>query len=184
MKYLAQHVAHGKKSRQIDYTWLLLLFHRVKAMIFPVVIYRYDSWTIKKAEHWRTWHWRRLLRVSWTANRSNQSTLKEITPEYLLEWLMLKLKLQYFDHLMQRDDSWEKTLMQGKIEGRRRKNDRGWEGYMVSPTPQTWIWANSQRQWRTRKPGTLVHGVTESKRLNDWATTQCPKIGAFFCFFE
>ena len=98
----------------------------VKAMVFPVVMYRYESWTIKKAEHWRIdafelWCWRRLLRVPWTARRSNQFILKEISPEYSLEGLMLKLKLQYFGHLMWRTDSLEKTLMLGKIEGRRRR---------------------------------------------------------------
>ena len=98
----------------------------VKAMVFPVVMYRCESWTIKKAEHRRTdalelWCWRRLLRVPWTARRSNQSTLKEISPGCSLEGLMLKLKPQYFGHLMWRSDSLEKTLMLGKIEGRRRR---------------------------------------------------------------
>ena len=98
----------------------------VKAMFFPVVMYGCESWTIKKAECQRIdafalWCWRRLLRVPWTARRSNQSILKEISPEYSLEGLMLKLKLQYFGHLMQRADSFEKTLMVGKIEGRRRR---------------------------------------------------------------
>ena len=93
-------------------------------MVFPVVIYRCESWTIKKAEHQRIdafelWSWGKLLRVPWTARRSNQSILKEINPEYSLEGLMLKL--QYFGHLMQRTDSWGKTLMLGKIEGRRRR---------------------------------------------------------------
>ena len=97
-------------------------------MLFPEVMYGCESWTIKKAECWRIdafelWYWRRLLRVPWTAGRSNQAILKEISPEYSLEGLMLKLKLQYFGHLMQRTDSLEKTLMLGKIEGRRR---RGW----------------------------------------------------------
>ena len=97
----------------------------VKAMVFPVVMYGCESWTIKKAECQRTdafelWCWRRLLRVNWTARRSNQSILKEISPEYSLEGLMLKLKLQYSGHLMQRTDSFEKTLMLGKIEGKRR----------------------------------------------------------------
>ena len=96
----------------------------VKAMVFLVVIYGCDSWTMKKAEHQRIdvfklWFWRRLLRVPWTARRSNQSILKEISTEYSLEGLMLKLKLQYFGHLMQRTDSVEKTLMLGRIEGRR-----------------------------------------------------------------
>ena len=97
----------------------------VKAMVFPVIMYGCESWTIKKAEHRRTdafelWCWRRLLRIPWTARRSNQSILKKISPEYSLEGLMLKLKLQYFGQLMQRTDSLEKTLMLGKIEGRRR----------------------------------------------------------------
>ena len=98
----------------------------VKAMVFPVVMYGYESWTIKKAECQRIdafelWSWRRLLKVSWTARRSNQSTLKEMSPEYSLEGLMLKLKLWYFGHLIQRADSLEKTLILGKIEGRRRR---------------------------------------------------------------
>ena len=98
----------------------------VKAMVFPVVMYGCESWTIKKAEHWRMdafelWCWRRLLRVPCTPRRSNQSILKEISPEYSLEGLMLKLKLQYFGHLMRRADSLEKTLMLGKTEGRRRR---------------------------------------------------------------
>ena len=98
-------------------------------MVFPVVMYGCESWTIKKAEHPRIdafelWCWRRLLRVPWTARRSNQSILKEISPEYSFEGQMLKLKLQYFGHLMQRPDSFEKTLMLGKIEGRRRRQQR------------------------------------------------------------
>ena len=96
--------------------------HIVKAMVFPVVMYGCKSWTIKKAEHQRIdavelWHWRRLLRVPWTARRSNQSVVKEISPDYSLEGLMLKLKLQYFGHLIQRTDSFEKILMLGNIEG-------------------------------------------------------------------
>ena len=103
--------------------------HLVKAMVFPVVMYGCESWTIKKAEQRRIdvfelWCWRRVLRVPWTARRSNQSILKEVSPEYSLEGLMLKLKLQYFDYLMQRADSLEKTLMLGKIEGRRRRGQQ------------------------------------------------------------
>ena len=102
---------------------------RVKTMVFPVVMYSYESWTIKKAEHGRIdafelWCWRRLLRVPWTAGSSNQSVLREISPEYSLEGLMLKLKLQYFDHLMGTADSLEKSLMLGKIDGRRRRPQR------------------------------------------------------------
>ena len=104
--------------------------HLVKAMVFPVVMYGCESWTVKKADNQRTdafelWCWRRLLRVPWTARRSNQSILKEMSPGCSLEGPMLKLKPQYFGHLMQRTDSLEKTLMLGKIEGRRRRDDRG-----------------------------------------------------------
>ena len=115
------------KSRDIT---LSTKVHLVKAMVFPAVMYGCESWTIKKAKHGRIaafelWCWRRLMRVPWTARRSNQSILKEISPEYSSEGLMLKLKLQYFGHLMRRTDSLEKTLMLGKIEGRRRRGDRG-----------------------------------------------------------
>ena len=115
------------KSRDIR---LPTKVHLVKAMIFPVVMYGYESWTVKKAEHRRIdafelWCWRRLLRVPWTARRSNQSILKEISPGCSLEGLMLKLKLQYYGHLMRRVDSLEKTLMLGGIGGRRRGDDRG-----------------------------------------------------------
>ena len=114
------------KSRDIT---LPRKVHLVKAMVFPVVMFECENWTVKKAEHRRIdafelWCWRRLLRVPWTARRSNQSILKEISPEYSLVGLMLKLKLQNFGHLMQRTDSFEKTLMLGKIEGRRK---RGWQ---------------------------------------------------------
>ena len=114
------------KSR--DITWPKKV-HIVKATVFPVVMYRYESWTIMKIEHWGTdacklWCCRRLLRVPWTARRSNQSILKEINPEYSLEELMLKLKLQYFGHLMGRANSLEKTLMLGKIKGRRRRGQQ------------------------------------------------------------
>ena len=115
-----------------DITWLTKV-RLVKAMVFPIVMYGCESWTIKKVEHWRIdafelWCWRRLLRVPWTARRSNQSILKEISPEYWLEGLMLKLKLQYFGHLIRRTDLLEKTLMLGKIEGGRRS---GWQDEMV-----------------------------------------------------
>ena len=130
----------------------------VKAMVFPVVMY--ESWTIKKAEHRRIdafewWCWRRLLRVPWTARRSNQSILKEIIPEYSLEGLMLKLKLQYFGHLMQRTDSLEKTLMLGKIERWGEGDNRGWGGWMASPTQWTWVWLNSGSWQWTGRPGVL-----------------------------
>ena len=111
------------KSRDITFPTKVCL---VKAMVFPVVMYGCESWTVKKAEHrridaFKLWCWRRLLRIPWTARRTNQSILKEISPEYSLEGLMLKLKLQSFGHLMRRSDSLEKTLMLGKTEGRRRR---------------------------------------------------------------
>ena len=114
------------KSRDIA---LPIKVRLVKAIVFPVVMYRCESWTIKKVEHQRTdafelWCWRRLLRVPWTARKLNHSILKEISPEYSLEGLMLKLKLQYFGHLMKRTDSLEKTLMLRKIEGRRRRGQQ------------------------------------------------------------
>ena len=137
------------KSRDIT---LLTKVHIVKAMVFPVVMYRCESWTIKKPECWRTdafeLHWRRLFRVPCTARRSNQSILKEINPEYSLEGLMLKLK--HFGHVMRKADSLEKTLMLGKVEGRRR-----WDGWIASSIQRTWVWANSGKHWRTGKPGEL-----------------------------
>ena len=125
----------------------------------------------KKAECWRIdafelWCWRRFLKVPWTARRSNQSILKEINPEYSLEGLMLKLKLQYFGHLMPRVNSLEKALMLGKIEGRRR---RGWHGWIASPTQWKRIWASSERWWRTWKPGMLC--CKELNATENWTTT-------------
>ena len=122
------------KSRDIT----LPKVHLVKSIVFPVVIYGCESWTVKKAECWRIdafelWCWRRLLRVPWTPRRSSQSILKEISPWCLLEGLMLKLKLQYFGHLMQRADSLKKTLMLGKIEGRRRRG-RQWMRWLYGIT--------------------------------------------------
>ena len=130
------------KSKDIT---LLTKVHIVKAIVFPVVMYGWESYTtIKKAEHrridaFKLWCWRRLLRVPWTARRSNQSILKEIRPEYSLEELMLKLKLQYFGHLMWRADSLEKTLMLGKIEGRRRGQQRmRWLDGITDSTDMSW----------------------------------------------
>ena len=146
----------------------------VKAMVFPGVIYRCQSWTIKKAERWRIdafelWCWIRPLRVPWNAGRSNQSILKEISPEYLLEGLMLKLKLQYSGHLMWRTDSLEKTSMLGKTEAGGEGDDRGWDGRMASPTWWTWVWASSGSWWWTRKPSVL-QSVGSQRVRHDWVT--------------
>ena len=145
------------KSRDIT---LPIKIRLVKARVFPVVKYRCKSWTIKKAECRRIdafelWYWRRLLRVPWTARRSNQSTIKEISPEYSLEGLTLKLKLQYFDHLMRRADSLEKTLMLGVIGAGGEGDDRGWGGWKASLTQWTWVWVNSGSWWWTGRPGVL-----------------------------
>ena len=139
-------------------------------------MYGCESWSIKKAELWRIdafelWCWRRLLRVPWTARRSNQSILKEISPDYTLEGLMLKLELWCFGHLMQRTDSLEKTLMLGKIEGRRRGDDRGWDGWMASLTQWVWVWASSRSCWPTGSPGVLQSMGSQRVR-HDWVTEQ------------
>ena len=148
--------------------------HLVKAMVFPVVMCRCESWTIKKAECRRIdafelWCWRRLLRIPRTARRSNQSILNELSPEHSSEGLMLKLKLQYFGHLMWRTDPFEKTLMLGKIEGGRR---RGWQRMRRLDgitTQWTWVWVNSRSWWWTGKSGVLQSMGSQRVRHN-WAT--------------
>ena len=129
-------------------------------MVFLVVMCGCEGWTIKKAKHQRIdafdlWCWRRLLRVPWTARRLNQSIIKEISPEYSLQGLMLKLRLQYFHHLMWRTDSLENTLMLGKVEGMRQRGNRGWDDWMASPARWAWILASSWSWWWTGKPGVL-----------------------------
>ena len=143
-------------------------------MVFPVVMYGCESLTVKKAERWRIdafelWCWRRLLRVFWTARRSNQFILKEITPERSLEGLMLKLKLRYFSHLMQRADSFEKTVMLEGLRAGGEGDDRGWHGWMGSLTQWTWIWVNSGSWWWTGRPRMLQ--FMRSQRVgHNWAT--------------
>ena len=153
-------------------------------MVFPVVMYGCESWTIKTAECLRTdvfelWCWRSLLRVPLTARRSNQSILKEISPEYSLEGLMLKLKLQYFGHLIRRVDSFEKTLMLGKIEGGRRRGQQRMRGWMASLTQWTWVWVNYGSWWWTGRPSMLQSMGLQRVRhdqvteLTDWLSLFC-----------
>ena len=159
------------KSRDIT---LPTKVHLVKAIVFPVVMYGCESWTIDEAEHWRIdafelWCWRRLLRVPWTTRRSNQSILKEISSEYSLEGLMLKLECQYFGHLMGRTVSWKRPWCWERSKAGGEGDVRGWDGWMASPIQRTWVWVNSG-SWRQ----TERHGMLQPMRLqrvgHDWAT--------------
>ena len=155
-----------KKKTQFKHHTECILFnlqtkvYTAKPRVFPVVMYECESWTIKNTERQRIdafelWCWWRLFRVPWTARRSNQSILKEINPEYTLEGLVLKLKLQNFGQLMQRTDSLEKTVMLGKIEGRKRRRWQRMRWLDGIANSRTWIWASSSRWWRTGRPGML-----------------------------
>ena len=164
------------KILKILANWILQHIKRIipKAMVFPVVMNGCESWTVEKAEWPRTdafelWCWRRLLRVPWTARKSNQPILKKISPQCSLERLMLKLKLQYFGHLMWWVDSLEKTLMLGGFGGRRKGDDRGWDSWMASPTQTTCVWVNSGSLWWTSRPGVLrFMGSQSCTWLSDW----------------
>ena len=152
---------------------------------FPVVMDVYESWTIKKVECQRIdafelWCWRRLLRVPWTARRSNQSILKEISPGCSLEGLMLKLKLLYFGLLMPRSDSWEKTLVLGKVEGVRRKRWQSMRWFDGIPTH--WTWVNSRCWWWTGRPGVLQSMVCQSRIwLSDWTELNWWSVSQYVC---
>ena len=149
-------------------------------MVFPLVMYECESWTIKKAEHrgidaFELWCWRKLLRVPWTTRRSKQSILKEISPEYSLEGLMVKWNSQYFGHLMRKTDSLENTLMLerlragGEEDDRGEGDDRGWDGWMTSPTQWTSVWVNSRSWWWAGRPGVLWF-MGSQRVWHDWAT--------------
>ena len=148
--------------------------HLVKTMVFPVVMYRCESRTVKKAEHWRIdafelWCCWRLLRVPWTARRSNQSILKEISPGYSLEGLMLKLKLQSFATSCEELTHWKRFWCWEGLGAGGEGDNRGWDGWMASPTWWTWIWVNSGSWWWTGRPGVLQ--FMESQRVgHDWMT--------------
>ena len=145
-------------------------------MVFPVVIYWCESWTIKKDEWWRIdafelWCWRRLLRVPWTARRLNKSILKEISPEYSLEGLMLKMKHQYFGHLFRRANSLEKIWCWERLKAGGEEDNKWCDGWMASLTQWTWVWASSRRWRRTGKPGVL-HSMGSQRVRHDWGAKQ------------
>ena len=169
------------KSRDIT---LPTKVHLVQAMVFPAVMYRCESWAIKKTElritdAFELWCWRRLLRFPWTVRRSNQSILKEISPGISLEGLMLKLKLQYFGHLVQRVDSfqwWKRLWGWQKLGAGGEGDNRGWDGWMTSPTWWTWVWVNSGSWWWTGRPGVLL--FMGLQRVRHWT-----ELTAFTIYF-
>ena len=170
------------KSKDIT---LPIKVHLVKAIVFPIVMYGCESWTVKKAERRRIdafelWCWRRLLRVPWSTGRSNQSILKEISPEYSLEGLMLNLKLQYFGHLMWKTDSLEKTLM---LKAGGEEDNRGWDGWMASPTQRTWVWVSSRSWWWTGKPGVLQSMGSQRVGHRDWVTKLNQRVLSPICWW-
>ena len=157
------------KSRDIALPTKVCL---VKAMVFPIVRNGCESWTIKKAEHQRInafelWGLRRLLRSPWTAGRSNQSILKEISPKYSLEGLMLKLKLQYFGHLIEQLTHWKRPWCWERLKAGGKGDDRGWDGWMASMICWTWVWAISRSLWWTGKPG-LLRSMGLQRVRHDW----------------
>ena len=164
------------KSR--DFT-LPTKIHLVKALVFPVIMYRCESWTTKKAELWRIdafelWCWRRLLRVPLTERRSNQSTLKEISPEYSLEGQRVKLKLQHFSHPMWRKDPWKRSWCWERLHAGGEGDDRRWDGRMVSLTQWTWVWVGSRCWWWTGK-ARVLQSVGLQRVGHYWATElNCP----------
>ena len=160
------------KSRD---TTLLTKVHLVKAMVFPVVMYGCESWTIRKAECWGTdffklWCWRRLLRVPWTARRSNQSILREINPEYSLEGLMLKLKLQNFlATWCEEQTQWKRPWCWERLKVGGEGDDRRWDGWMESPTQWTWVWVSSRSWWWTGTSG-MLQSMGSQRVGHDWVT--------------
>ena len=159
------------KKRDIT---LLTKVHLIKAMVFSVVMYGCESWITKKAEHWRidafeVWCWRRLLRVPWTARRSNQSILKEISPEYSLEGLILKLKLHSLATWCEELTHWKSPWCWEGLKAGEEGDNRGWDGWMGTPTQWTWVWVNSRCWWWTGRPG-MLQSMGSQRVGHDWAT--------------
>ena len=160
-------------------SWVITLLTKiliVKDTIFPVVVYRCESWTINTAEHWRIdafelWRWRKLLRVPGTARRSRKSILKEINPECSLEWLILKLKSQYFGTWCEELIHWRRPSCWKRLKAKREGGSRGWNGWIASMSWRIWIWANSRRWWRTGEPGVL-RSIGLQRVRHDLATKQ------------